>query len=70
MKDLEKTLYETDFSKYTDLKDRLAKQLFSKPAAKSKVVSFPFARLSEDEIELVNAASGLTPGDPFLKKPE
>ena len=70
MKKLEQALYETDFSKYTDLKDRLAGQLFSRSASKSKVVAFPFARLSDEQAELVNAAQGISPEDPFHKKPE
>ncbi len=70
MNNLEKTLYDTDFSKYTDLKERLAKKLFSGTAEKSKVVQFPFAKLSDDQIELVNAAQGLSGLDPFRDRQE
>ena len=44
----------------TDLKERLAAKLFGTSSKKAdNVVSFPFARLSEEETELVNAARGL-----------
>ena len=66
MKDLEKLLYETDFSKHTDLKERLAKKLFQ-PQTSKKVVSFPFAALSDDDAEMVSAARGMT-GAEFEKK--
>lgn len=65
MKDLEKLLYETDFSKHTDLKARLAKKLFQTETSK-KVVSFPFASLSDDDAEMVSAARGAT--NAFEKK--
>ena len=65
MKDLEKLLYETDFSKHTDLKSKLAKKLFQSETS-SKVVSFPFAALSDDDAEMVSAARGLT-GIEFAK---
>ena len=69
MKDLEKMLYQTDFSKNTDLKARLADRLFgSQSASSDKIVSFPFASLSEDEAEMVAAARGLTDEDPNQKK--
>ncbi len=69
MKDLERTLYETDFSKYTDLKSRLAKKLFSQKD-NDKIVQLPFARLSDDDVAYVYAAQGVH-GDEFMqKKPE
>ena len=68
MKDLEKMLYQTDFSKNTDLKARLADKLFGTQSASSdKIVSFPFASLSADEAEMVSAARGLIDEDPNRK---
>ena len=69
MKDLEKMLYQTDFSKNTDLKARLADRLFgSQSSSSDKIVSFPFASLSEDEVEMVSAARGLSEEDPNRMK--
>ena len=74
---LEESFYQVDFSQYTDLKDRLAARLFGAQSQKtsSKVVPFKtFARLSEDDLELVNAAQGDPQQKPGLfeetKKPE
>ena len=65
MKNIEKLLYSTDFSRDTDLKERLAKKLFSARSS-GKVVAFPFRKLSDDDLELVNAAQGQmnAPTDP------
>ena len=68
MKDLERMLYQTDFSKNTDLKARLADRLFGAQSSSDKIVSFPFASLSENEAEMVTAARGLTGEDPNQKK--
>ena len=74
MKDMEQKFYGTDFSKYTDLKERLAARLFASAAApasgsSSKVAQFPFRALADDEIELVNAAQGIyTPDKKDLDK--
>ena len=57
MKDIEKMFSNTDFSKHTDLKERLAKQLFQS-APSDKVTSFPFQRISDDDLDLINAAQG------------
>lgn len=58
MKDIEKMFSNTDFSKHTDLKERLAKQLFQ-PTPSDKVVSLPFQSLSDDDLDFVNAAQGI-----------
>ena len=58
MKDLEQTLYDTDFSKDTDLKSRLAARLFGS-ASSSKVRSIAYRQLTDEETELVNAAQGI-----------
>ena len=58
MNKLESLLYQTDFSKNTDLKSRLAGQLFNEKKS-DKIVSFPFRALSDDDMTLVNAAQGL-----------
>ena len=58
MKDLEKLFYETDFSKHTDLKSKLADKLFGAQTS-NKVVSFPFAAISDDDAEMVSAARGM-----------
>ena len=64
MKDLERTLYSTDFSKHTDLKGRLAAKLFGTSTAQTtKVVSFPFQMISDEDAELVNAAQGIFSAD-------
>ncbi len=65
MKDIETMFHQVDFSKDTDLKERLAKRLFSSKSS-NKITQFPFQRLSDNEIELVNAAQGLFQD----KKPE
>lgn len=62
MKDIEKMFSNTDFSKHTDLKERLAKQLFQS-ASSSKVTSFPFQSLSDEDMDLVNAAQGIYQDD-------
>lgn len=54
MRKLEQILQQTDFSRDTDLKERLAKRLFS-----SKVVQGPFTRISDEDAELVTAAQGI-----------
>ena len=60
MKNLEQMLYNTDFSRNTDLKARLAGKLFAgSPSQSDKVVSFPFSRLSDEDADLVNAAQGI-----------
>ena len=58
MKDIEKMFSNTDFSKHTDLKERLAKQLFQ-PTPSDKVTSLPFQSLSDDDLDFVNAAQGI-----------
>ena len=63
MTNLEEALSSTDFSRNTDLKTRLAEKLFGRQTS-SKVVSFPFSRISDDDAELVNAAQGLIDGMP------
>ena len=67
MKDIEKMFANTDFSKHTDLKHRLRKQLFQS-AGSSKVTSFPFQSLSDDDMGLVNAAQGIWQDDDPDKK--
>ena len=64
MDKLERKLYDTDFSKYTDLKSRLAGRLFTQ---KSNGKTTPFVRLSDSDVELVNAAQGLMTENPFKK---
>ena len=59
MRDLETMFRQTDYSQYTDLKERLASRLFGKKTS-SKVISFPFQRISDEEAELVAAARGIT----------
>jgi len=54
----EHTLYQTDFSKYTDLKSRLAGRLFGE---KKEASRFTFSHVSDEEAEYVNAAQGLPP---------
>ena len=67
MKDVEKLFNKADFSKYTDLKDRLSQKLFSSDASK-KVARFSYENLSDDDLEFVNAAQGLSSDeDPFKK---
>ena len=61
---MEEKLSRADFSKYTDLKERLAVKLFSSSAFSSKKVT-AFTRLSDDQVELVNAAQGV-----YEKKPD
>ena len=56
MKDLERTFGEVDFSRHTDLKARLADRLFAHSVSKKTI---PFRRLSDDDVEFVNAAQGL-----------
>ena len=72
MTNLEKALSKTDFSRNTDLKARLASRLFGQQtSSSSKVIAFPFSRISDDEAELVNAAQGLVDGmpvDPEMNK--
>lgn len=58
MKDIETMFHQVDFSKDTDLKERLAKRLFASKSS-NKITQFPFQRLSDNEIELVNAAQGI-----------
>ena len=66
MTNLEKALSKTDFSRNTDLKARLAGKLFGQQSSStSKVIAFPFSRISDDEAELVNAAQGLVDGMPI-----
>ena len=60
----ERTLYQTDFSKYTDLKSRLAARLFSQKN-EEKTSRFGFSHISDEQAEYVNAAQGL----PADKKP-
>ena len=67
MKDIKKMFSQTDFSRYTDLNERLAKQLFSANTT-SASSSSPFQQLSDNQIELVNAAQGLFPQDENSKK--
>ena len=64
MGDFEKAFYDTDFSKYTDLKAKLADKLFASKKS-SKVISF--TRLSDEQASFVNAAQGLYPEDPTKK---
>ena len=60
----ERTLYETDFSQYTDLKTRLAAKLFGSKK-EERTTRFTFNHITDDEAEFVNAAQGL----PTDKKP-
>ena len=55
MNKMEEKLYKADFSKNTDLKERLASRLFSS-AAKSTTSSF--VQLNDEDLEFVNAAQG------------
>ena len=64
MSDMEELFYQTDFSKYTDLKSKLAERLFEKKTTK-RTRSFTYTRLSDDDVEFVNAAQGIQI-DPFL----
>ena len=64
MKNLEQALMQTDFSKYTDLKSRLAGKLFAQKHSQT-VSSFGLHKLSNEEVELVNAAQGLSDQNPF-----
>ena len=66
MRDVEKMFSNADFSKYTDLKERLAKQLFSS-ASPEKTIRF--SRIEDDDLEFLNAAQGISPeDDPFKKE--
>jgi len=67
MKKIEKLLYQTDFSTNTDLKDTLAKRLFS-GGLSGKIIPGPFTRLTDEETSLVNAAMGIRPDDPLNEK--
>ena len=62
MKNIENMFYNTDFSKNTDLKERLRARLFSSAPA-SKVTSFPFQQLDDADMDLINAAQGILPTD-------
>lgn len=62
MKNIENMFYNTDFSKNTDLKERLRARLFNS-ASTSKVTSFPFQQLDDADMDLVNAAQGILPTD-------
>lgn len=53
MEKFEKLLFQSDFSKKSDFKDELRKKLF---AGQSNVVSMGGTRLSDDELDFVNAA--------------
>lgn len=67
LSDLESKLRRTDFSKYTDLKGRLANTLFGEKKMEKKR-NIAFFRLSEEESELVTAAQGISdPGYPPKK---
>ncbi len=67
MKDVEKLFNKADFSKYTDLKDRLSQKLFSSDTSK-KSTQFSYESLSDDDLESLNAAQGLYSNeDPFKK---
>ena len=77
MKDIEELLYEADFSKDTDLKERLWRILSSMKAAtseaggnNSKIRSFPFRKLEDEELDYVNAARGVWLEDAPHKKEE
>ena len=69
MTNLEEALRQTDFSKYTDLKQRLAGKLFSKEASR-KVL--PFSRITDEDAAYVNAAQGIPDAvlEDLLRKPE
>ncbi|MBQ3392962.1 MAG: hypothetical protein IJG52_06115 [Lachnospiraceae bacterium] len=56
MEDIGKLLRGADFSKETDLKDRLAGQLFEVQHAGKSV---PFSRLSGEQLLQVTAAKGI-----------
>ena len=66
MENFEKAFYNTDFSKNTDLKARLAEKLFSSRKS-SKVISF--TRISDEDAAFVNAAQGIytEENDPLKK---
>ena len=53
MDNFEKAFYNTDFSKHTDLKARLADKLFGSKKS-SKVISF--TRIADEDAAFVNAA--------------
>ncbi len=63
MSHIEEKFYNTDFSKHTDLKERLAARLFQSSSSE-KVTPFSFRELSEDDLTMVNAAQGIFPEDP------
>ena len=65
MNELSKLLSKADFSKETDLKERLYNQLFG-----SKIVQFPTGRqaLSEDDLDMVSAAGDKTQPEKDLLK--
>lgn len=66
MDNFEKAFYNTDFSKHTDLKARLADKLFGSKKS-SKVVSF--TRIADEDAAFVNAAQGIyTENNDLLKK--
>ena len=70
MNKLEFMFHRADFSQHTDLKSRLADQLFTEKTD-SKTIRFPFAALSDDDMAYVNAAQGIqqkTPDEDPLKK--
>ena len=65
MNKMEEKLFKADFSKQTDLKERLASKLFSSGA---KSTTSSFVQLSEDDLEFVNAAQGTWIDDKDNKK--
>ena len=65
---LEDLLNQADFSKYSDLKGRLAGRLFNEKQS-GKTIPFPFAALSDDDMIYVNAAQGIQPKTPDPEDP-
>ena len=68
MEDFEEKLRGSDFSRYTDLKPRLAKRLFGSSDTSGKVSS-SYISVSDDEAEYVTAAAGIFPAGTNDAKP-
>ena len=60
MNKLEFLFHRADFSQNTDLKSRLADQLFAEKTS-GKTIPFPFQSLTDDDMTFVNAAQGIAP---------
>ena len=67
MVDIEKVIRMVDFSRYTDLKVRLAERLFSKKGMTGAVPAFSI-RITDEEAAYVSAAQGNLGNDSSRKE--